>query len=106
MSLLAGEEGQAGLSMPMSSPLGGEERGDDTAGCMPTETAEGLTARSSSGLCAKKQMRRAQPTSSLQRRVRYCAGWSQHSKTPCAYSQLSPLRQAPPLRNSGQGTQL
>uniref|UniRef100_A0A0A9E4Z9 Uncharacterized protein n=1 Tax=Arundo donax TaxID=35708 RepID=A0A0A9E4Z9_ARUDO len=92
--------------MPMSIPLGGDERGDDTAGCMPTETAEGLTARTSSGLCAKKQMRRAQPTSSLQSRVRYCAGWSQHSNTPCAYSQLSPLRQEPPLRNSGQGTQL
>ncbi|CAA6656889.1 unnamed protein product [Spirodela intermedia] len=43
--------------------------------------------RSSSGLWAKKQTLRVQPVSSLQRRVRYCPGWSQHSNTPWAYSQ-------------------
>lgn len=70
-----------------------------------TEAAEGLTERSSSGLWAKKQTRRLQPVSSLQRRVRYWSGWSQLSNTPWAYSQASPFRHDP-LRNSGQGTQL
>lgn len=65
----------------------------------------GRERRSSSVVWAKRQTRREQLESSLQRRVRYCTGWSQHSKTPWAYSQRSPRRHAP-FCKSGQWTLL
>lgn len=76
------------------------DRGDGTA--EPVDTYSG---RSSSFVWAKKHILRAQLVPSLQSLVRYCAGWSQHSNTPCAYSHISPLLHAP-FRKSGQGTQL
>ena len=50
--------------------------------------------------CAKKHARRSHAAPSLHNCVRYLDGCSQHSKTPCAYSQTSPCGHEP-LRNSG-----
>ena len=76
-------------------------RGDGT-----TEHVDTYSGRSSSGVCAKKQTRRAHAMPSLHSRVRYCAGWSQLSNTSCAYSHMSPLLHPAPFLNSGHGTQL
>ena len=46
------------------------------------EPVETYSGRSSSVLCAKKQTLLEQFVPSLQSRVRYCAGCSQHSNTP------------------------
>ena len=45
-------------------------RGDGT-----TEPVDTYSGRSSSGVCAKKQTRRAHAMPSLHSRVRYCVGW-------------------------------
>uniref|UniRef100_A0A5K0V4T2 Uncharacterized protein n=1 Tax=Nymphaea colorata TaxID=210225 RepID=A0A5K0V4T2_9MAGN len=59
------------------SRLEADDLGEGTA--EPVDTYRG---RSSSDVWAKKQTLRIQLVPSLQRRVRYCAGWSQHSNTP------------------------
>lgn len=96
-----GEPGKRLKAAAISIALAGPDaRGEGTA-----EPVDKYKGRSSSDVCAKKQTRLAQFVPSLQSRVRYCAGWSQHSKTPWAYSHKSPRLQAP-FRKSGQGTQL
>ena len=74
-----GEPGKRLKAAAMSMTLGpdADERGEGTAD--PVDTYKG---RSSSAMCAKKQTRLLQLVPSLQSRVRYWAGWSQHSKTP------------------------
>lgn len=72
-----GEPGIKPIAAAISIAAVAEALGDGTAD--PVETYSG---RSSSVVWAKKQTRRLQLVPSLQSRVRYCAGWSQHSNTP------------------------
>jgi hypothetical protein len=74
------EEGEPGnMLMAAAKSIADDalDRGEGTA--EPVETYNG---RSSSAVWAKKQTLLEQFIPSLQRRVLYCAGCSQHSKTP------------------------